>query len=556
MKYISTKQSFLIPSLTTDCKETRKIDKYLSFLEVSGIFEFYHQEYIKKGFNPKEGGRPPVNPYDLIALILYAFAFGKASLREMEDLCKFDLRAIYIMNYETPNYVTIGNFINDFFVPHRHKIFALLTRSLFTELNLSMDDAFLDGSKFEADANKFKFVWKPTTFHQRLNKKVFDLMKKYELIRGINENEMISAVTIADKTTELTKKFENVDLELKENKQLKKDLNQLWEYLYKSLEYEEKERICGPHRNSYYKTDHDATAMTLKTDYYSGLASNMHAAYNVQIMVSYGLISAYLATQSRSDINDFIPIIQRYYLFYGQYPKRLCADAGYGSLSNYTFLKTHHIENYVKYKTWEGNISGKSPSQYEINDDDSITCLNGIIGKKINIPHRHPKNEAATFYRIEGCKACSFKEYCKRFMKKEALEDNYKIFEVVPDLQHYIKESETNLLSVTGIEMRVNRSIQVEGAFGVIKQDMAYTRFRRTTLEKIETEFMLVCCGYNIRKLFKYYSGNAKLKYWKAPKNIQAERKKKPSAKRLSKKASNRKEKSLNQKAKNYKYKT
>ena len=73
-------------------------------------------------------------------------------------------------------------------------------------------------------------------------------------------------------------------------KALKEMRGQLSQYLMKSLEYEEKETICGENRNSYYKTDHDATAMCLKDDYYSGLGSNMHAAYNTQILVSNGFI--------------------------------------------------------------------------------------------------------------------------------------------------------------------------------------------------------------------------------------------------------------------------
>ena len=67
---------------------------------------------------------------------------------------------------------------------------------------------------------------------------------------------------------------------------------------------------------------------------------------------------------------------------------------------------------------------------------------------------------------------------------------------------------------------------------------------------------MLVCLGYNIRKLFKFYSGNAKFEYWKAPADLQAESFKKPSAKRLSNKANKVKKKSLNEETKsNYKYK-
>ena len=102
-------------------------------------------------------------------------------------------------------------------------------------------------------------------------------------------------------------------------------------------------------------------------------------------------------------------------------------------------------------------------------------------------------------------------------------DEDFKIFEVTIQLQKYIQESEENLLSIEGIEMRVNRSSQVEGAFGVIKQDFQYERFRRRSLPKVSLEFMLVCLGYNIRKLFKYYDGNAKFDYWKVPENITPE---------------------------------
>ena len=80
-----------------------------------------------------------------------------------------------------------------------------------------------------------------------------------------------------------------------------------------------------------------------------------------------------------------------------------------------------------------------------------------------------------------------------------------------------------NLLSPKGIEMRVNRSSQVEGAFGVIKQDMDYERARRRGLESVSLEFMLTCLGYNIRKLFLLIEGKAKTDYWIAPPDLKEE---------------------------------
>ena len=97
------------------------------------------------------------------------------------------------------------------------------------------------------------------------------------------------------------------------------------------------------------------------------------------------------------------------------------------------------------------------------------------------------------------------------------------------------------MLSPKEIELRINRSIQVEGTFGMIKQDTPFDRFIRTSLDKVTTEFMMVCLGLNIRKLFKFYDGKSKIKYWTAPDDLQPETKKKPNAKRFSNKVTKKK---------------
>ena len=133
--------------------------------------------------------------------------------------------------------------------------------------------------------------------------------------------------------------------------------------MVKNLEYEEKERICGEGRCSYYKIGHDATAMTLKVDYYSGLGTNMHAAYNSQLLVSKGIICAYHVSQSKNDTSDFIPVIEAFNEIFERYPLRICADADYGSLDNYRFLHDHGIENYAKYSSFDENVSERNPDR-------------------------------------------------------------------------------------------------------------------------------------------------------------------------------------------------
>lgn len=84
------------------------------------------------------------------------------------------------------------------------------------------------------------------------------------------------------------------------------------------------------------------------------------------------------------------------------YPKRIFADSGYGSLENYNYLNEHEIENYVKYYSFQGNVSGRNPDPYYLQDDDTIICLNGQIGYEIEIENRHHKIADGTFYKVEG----------------------------------------------------------------------------------------------------------------------------------------------------------
>ena len=526
MLYFNTERIFLVPSFDLEVKEKEKMTKFLTLLDNSGVGKVI-EKYIKN--NTSKGGRPGYNYYRLFATIIYGFAFTRCALRELADACRHDLRFIFLMEQERPIYTKFCDFINKVIVPNEEEIFSLITMEIAKEMNIEMDDAFIDGTKYEANANKYKFVWKPTKHHKRLTVKASEIIKKYQLYENYREEEFIRSNTLANAITNLKLRRDKFDEITYRN--VEKALLGLLE---KTLEYEEKEEIIGPNRKSYYKTDKDATAMALKTDYYSGLGSNMHAAYNVQILVMKGLVFSYYVSQSRTDINDFIDVINIFSKYYGFWPKRICADAGYGSLDNYRYLDKYNIENYVKHQSWEGNKSGRNPDCYHLNDDDTITCLNGTIGYEVKLLYRHPRKAEAVFYKVNGCNSCNWMPFCKRFMMRQ--DEDFKIFEVVKDLERYKYQSQNNLCSPKGIEMRVNRSIQVEGVFGIEKQDYGYVRFRRRGLEKVSTESMLNFLGLNIAKLFRYYETGKLNKFWVAPDNLEPEVFKKPSWKRLAKK--------------------
>ena len=181
--------------------EQEKIDKFLKLLEKSGV-----ERVIKKDINTSKnkGGRPLSNACNILSTILYCFAFGKGSLRDIEDKSNFDLRVIYLMNYEKVSYKTFGNFINEVILPNRYEIFSITTKAIFDECELKMSRAYIDGSKFEADANKYKFVWKPTKYHETLSNKVRDLLKRNNLDRGIITEGIIDSKRSLKRSQNLT----------------------------------------------------------------------------------------------------------------------------------------------------------------------------------------------------------------------------------------------------------------------------------------------------------------------------------------------------------------
>ena len=519
MEYFNTKRPIFIVPSNKCCEEFDKIDKFLKILNKSEIGSI-----IKKV--QKKVGRKGYDPFNLVATTIYCFSKFKSTVREIENLCQFDIRVIYLMEQEQPSHNVIKDCINRYILPYQYEIFTSITKAIITELNIDIDTEYNDGTKIEANANKYKFVWKPTTYHKKLDIKIKELLLKMEieikdknLIKSFQFNELIKEYVVR----------ENIDINsipTGKGKRLTKEQRNYklaYQYLIKLLEYEEKEEICGKNRNSYYKTDKDATAMVLKKDYYSKTSHDFHAGYNIQVMVSSGIITMYGVFQNRDDFYTFIPMNNLYYKYYEEYPKNECADSGYGMYENYQYMKDHNIKNYVKHSTWSGEADGKRPQLF-YTFDDGVMCLNTCIGEEISFSSiRHQRYKNSKLYKFIGCNNCNYSYICKKNLKNK--NNDYRLYELIPEYELLKEEARKNLQSPKGIEIRINRSIQVEGTFGQIKQNMQYTRIRRRGLEKVSCEIMLMCLGANIRKYFSSLDGKKiKSNYWNIPSNLKEEK--------------------------------
>lgn len=520
MSYFTSIETFFVVPLNCTDEEIQKIDFLLEVLEESGIGKLIE----RSGYKSCDLGRKAYNPYKLFTSIIYCFAMHKGTLRNMEEMIRYDLRLNYILNQETPSYKTIMEFINEIIVPNSYKIFAQITSVIITKLHIDISDQYLDGTKIEANANKYKFVYKPRKHRDNLDLKIKELLKLFDGSYKADKDR-ISSVELSLSLKEYAK-LEGIDpYNIPHGKGIKlskaqKLLKLGYQYLDKLLEYEEKEVICGPDRNSYYKTDHDATAMALKTDYYSGHGSNMHAAYNVQFLVSSGFITFFGVFQDRTDYYALVPLLEKYEMYYGNYPVNFAADSGYGIYINYDFLNRHNINSYVKYLNWNGESSGKNPQRFFLNEkQNGFVCLNGNKGKVIPFDSaHHQRKKHSKLYRFEGCLNCPYEYRCREKIKDR--QTDHRTAELIIKEEQYKMQARENLLSVKGIEIRVNRSIQAEGSFGELKQNMGYIRIRRRGMKSVTAEIMLMCLGINIRKLFSAYKKEKiASQYWTADQN-------------------------------------
>ena len=190
MSNFTIKRSFWLGPSQEVLKEYKKIDKYMELLEKSGVGKIL--EYVKLK-DKKCKGRIGYNPYNLFATIVYCFSFFKATLRDIEEKCKFDIRVIYLMEGSIPDYSTICNFINTYILPYQYEIFSIINKQIIKELHLDISNNYLDGTKIEANANKYKFVWKPRKHHQTLDLKIKSLILDMGLKYSCKDEEFIQA---------------------------------------------------------------------------------------------------------------------------------------------------------------------------------------------------------------------------------------------------------------------------------------------------------------------------------------------------------------------------
>ena len=463
-------------------------------------------------------GRPKYNQINLLKVVLFSFMEnGYLSLRKIEKSCKTDIRYMYLLDgMKVPTYVSIGSFINSL-KSSIQDIFLAINKEIFSRDSVDLQHTYIDGTKIEANANKYTWVWKKSCTKNR--DKTFE--KITALIERINAEELATfgikfeirmeyAVEYLELLLEEYAKLMKLNpTEFKHGKGHRKTNEQrnyelLEAYKNKLSKYTISINICGDKRNSYSKTDHDATFMRVKKDYMGN--DQLLPAYNMQIAVCDEYIAVVDAKQYASDMDCFVPLMEKFNELYGHYPKYPVADAGYGSYNNYIYCEDHGMEKYMKFTMFEKETKDKkhqeNPYRAVNFDKDNNGNLICPAGRKFQFKYeQHVRGNqygrTEEVYECESCEGCEHKEKCCPKAK------NDRTIRLNRELTKTHEEVLDNLCSIQGALLCMNRSIQAEGTFGVMKWDKSYKRAFRKGLESVILEFTLISCGFNLYKYHK-----------------------------------------------------
>jgi len=464
-------------------------------------------------------GKNQATPKQMLKLLLYAYMNRTYSSRDIERACNRDINFMYLLEgMPVPDHATIARFRSLRFAPLSKEIFSQLNGILADCGELSMENMFIDGTKIEAAANKYTFVWKKTTTKNQ--QKLMDKIPNF--ILGVQEEfgiKLVHGKTIRMyHLKKLRRKLKQCQKQCgivfvhgigKRKTLLQKAIESLDEYIGRLKKYNQYLYIAGS-RNSFSKTDHDATFMRMKEDAMKN--GQLKPAYNIQFGVDAEYVVWVTEGAQPTDTTTLIPFLKDFAKYVPQKYKNIVADAGYESEENYLYLENHGYNAYIKPANYEQSKSrnyrkdiGRRENMAYDAAKDRYTCSNGKELMKTGTHKTKSKTgyvSEKTLYTCEECADCSDKSKCiKGNNSKLPLDERSKHFEVSKLFQEKRAEDQIRIMSETGKMLRMNRSIQVEGAFGEVKENMSFRRFLCRGNSNVLAESMLLALAHNVNKL-------------------------------------------------------
>lgn len=469
-------------------------------------------------------GCPSYHPRMMLKVILCGYTQSTFSGRKIEDLTRDSIRMMWLAQGYEPSYRTINRFrVHPNMKELIRQCFVQFRCQLVEEKLIDQEAIFIDGTKIEANANKFTFVWKKSVEKHHTNlveksNKLYDELLEHQIIPEIKREtdkqlsiEELTQVAhhLEEVVDDYTSKIEHSDdvIERKklrsERKTPKQILKQVHDWIVRKQKYQKDFEVFGT-RNSYSKTDQEATFMRMKDDYMQN--GQLKPGYNVQIATEGQYTLAYDVFPNPTDTKTLIPFLNQIEENYFELPKHIVADAGYGSEQNYhdilnkrkrTPLITFNQylnEQKRKYK----NDPFKTSNWVYEKENDAYICPNE---KRLRFQYNSVRTDKSGFqrefkiYECEECTGCPFRTKCTK-----AAEGKNRRLMINENWEQQKVEVRAKLSDEKTAAMYRQRKIDVEPVFGFLKANLCFRRFSVRGKSKVTNEIGLALMATNLRK--------------------------------------------------------
>jgi transposase len=475
----------------------RIVNDVINAINVEPLLQAYH---VRGGSN--------YHPLLLLKVLVYGYVTNIYSSRKLAEACRERVPFMWLSAMNKPDHNTINRFRGVRLKHALRSVFEEVVKLLAKEELLSIDQVYTDGTKIEANANKYTFVWKKSiqTNKEKMKKQLEEIWDYAQSVAADEDlmPEPPTATTINKESVKAT--VEKLNKVLAENDQVDKKVKAKLRYINQNFpanidKYEQQEIILGE-RNSYSKTDTDATFMRMKEDHM--LNGQLKAAYNIQISTSNQFIVNYTIHPNPTDTTTLKTHLEQHQSSFGKVPQALTADAGYGSEENYTLLEAKQMEAYVKYNMFDKEQNDPDNKRYPFAADklfynDQLDVYICPMGQQMHYIGDTTKKTTTGFkqtyrsYQAKNCSNCPLNGICHKSKTNRIIEININL--------NRLKQKAHELLNTEeGIKHRKKRCFDVEPVFANIKQNHGFRRFMLRGKEKVEIEWGLLAIAQNLRK--------------------------------------------------------
>lgn len=442
------------------------------------------------------GRKSAADPRVLFKVLVYGYQCGIYSSRKLEDACRYRVDFMWLLeDSKAPDHTTLARFRTGRCREAVEELFYQYVEKLEAMGETDHATVFIDGTKLESRAGRYTFVWR-----KRVEKHLEQVKAQVLAETGLS--------TLAALQESLTKQAEEI-MFVKGTGHRKSEEQKRWErqseLARRWTSYERDLAVIGTDRNSCSRTDPDATFMRLKEDHMRN--GQLKPAYNVQAAVNSEYITGIEVFSDRSDVRTLQPFLRKLEQFHQARYEEVTADAGYESLDNYLYLESTGQTCMIKPANYDQKKQRKFRKQigrvenmaYDP-EEDCFTCAQGrkVPLRRESTEMRQGQLVTMAWYRCEDCSGCPCRGQCCR------AKDQNKPKEVVLQKTFWEKreQAEQNITTPRGIHLRLCRSIQVEGAFGLLKYDFAFRRFLTRGRANVRTELFLLALAFNLKKLW------------------------------------------------------